>query len=122
MKNTISGSEGAGLTSINSQEWLAKPGSVGQAKKGVIHILGDGDEELPAGQSGRIFFSGIPAFAYFGDRTKTASRTSRQGYQSFGDVGHVDQDGYLFLSDRLDDMIISGGVNVYPQEIEAVLE
>jgi fatty-acyl-CoA synthase len=122
LKNTISGSEGAGLTSINSQEWLAKPGSVGQAKKGLIHILGDGDEQLPAGQSGRIFFSGIPAFAYFGDTTKTASRTSRQGYQSFGDVGHVDQDGYLFLSDRLDDMIISGGVNVYPQEIEAVLE
>jgi long-chain acyl-CoA synthetase len=122
LEEYYSGSESAGLTSINSQEWVAKPGSVGQAKKGVIHILGDGDEELPAGQNGRIFFSGIPAFAYFGDTTKTASRTSRQGYQSFGDVGHVDQDGYLFLSDRLDDLIISGGVNVYPQEIEAVLE
>jgi long-chain acyl-CoA synthetase len=116
------GSEGAGLTSIDSQEWLAKPGSVGRAKKGVLHILGDDDAELPAGQTGRIFFSGIPPFAYFGDTTKTASRTSPQGYQSFGDVGHVDRDGYLFLSDRLDDMIISGGVNVYPQEIEAALE
>jgi long-chain acyl-CoA synthetase len=117
-----SGSEGAGLTSIDSQEWLAKPGSVGRAKKGVIHILGDGDEELPAGQTGRIFFSGIAPFAYFGDMAKTASRTSAQGYQSFGDVGYVDRDGCLFLADRLDDMIISGGVNVYPQEIEAALE
>jgi long-chain acyl-CoA synthetase len=117
-----SGSEGIGLTTIGSREWLAKPSSVGQAKKGIIHILGDDDEELPAGTTGRIFFSGVPPFAYFRDTAKTASRTSRQGYQSFGDVGYVDLDGYLFLSDRLDDMIISGGVNVYPQEIEAALE
>jgi long-chain acyl-CoA synthetase len=117
-----SGSEGAGLTSIDSREWQAKPSSVGRAKKGVIHVLGDDDEELPAGAVGRIFFSGIPHFAYFKDANKTASRTSRQGYQSLGDIGYVDRDGYLILSDRQDDMIISGGVNVYPQEIEAALE
>jgi acyl-CoA synthetase (AMP-forming)/AMP-acid ligase II len=117
-----SGSEGVGLTSIGSQEWLAKPGSVGRAKKGIVHILDDDDEDLPAGETGRIFFDGVPPFAYFGDAAKTASRTSRQSYQSFGDIGYVDQDGYLFVSDRLDDMIISGGVNVYPQEIEAALE
>lgn len=117
-----SGSEGVGLTSIDSQGWLAKPGSVGRAKKGIVHILDDDDEDLPPGKTGRIFFGGIPPFSYFGDPTKTASRTSRQSYQSFGDVGYVDEDGYLFLSDRLDDMIISGGVNVYPQEIEAAIE
>ena len=117
-----SGSDGVGLTSIGSQEWLAKPGSVGRAKKGIVHILGDDDEDLPAGKTGRIFFDGVAPFVYFGDAAKTASRTSRQSYQSFGDIGYVDQDGYLFVSDRLDDMIISGGVNVYPQEIEAALE
>jgi long-chain acyl-CoA synthetase len=117
-----SGSEGVGLTSIDSREWEMKPGSVGRAKKGVIHILGEDDRELPVGGVGRVFFSGTPSFSYFGDEAKTATRTSRQGYQSFGDIGHVDADGYLFLSDRLDDMIISGGVNVYPQEIEAAIE
>ncbi|WP_210247465.1 AMP-binding protein [Neoaquamicrobium microcysteis] len=117
-----SGSEGVGLTSIGSAEWLRKPGSVGAAKKGTIHILGDDDAELGPGESGRVFFSGTPPFAYFGDEAKTAGRTSRQGYQTFGDIGHVDGEGHLFLSDRLDDMIISGGVNVYPQEIEAAIE
>lgn len=116
-----SGSEGVGLTSLESEEWLRKPGSVGKARKGTIHVLGDDDAELPSPQIGRIYFSGVGPFAYFNDPEKTAARTTALGYQTFGDVGYVDAEGYLFLTDRLDDMIISGGVNVYPQEIESVL-
>jgi fatty-acyl-CoA synthase len=116
-----SGSEGVGLTAITSPEWLQKRGSVGQAKKGVVHILDDQNAELPAGQAGRVFFSGVSPFAYFNDPLKTAAHTSPQGYQTFGDIGYVDGDGYLFLTDRMGDMIISGGVNVYPQEIEMAI-
>lgn len=117
-----SGSEGVGLTLIDSKEWLGRPGSVGQARKGVVHVLGEDDRELAPDETGRIFFSGLPQFHYHREPEKTASRTSRHGWQSFGDVGHIDEAGYLYLSDRLDDMIISGGVNVYPQEIEAAVE
>lgn len=117
-----SGSEGVGLTLIDSGEWVRRPGSVGRARKGVVHVLGEDDSELGPDETGRIFFSGLPQFHYHREPEKTASRTSRQGWQSFGDIGHVDEAGYLYLSDRLDDMIISGGVNVYPQEIEAAIE
>lgn len=116
-----SGSEGVGLTDLTSEEWLSKPGSVGRARKGVPHILGDADEELGPNQVGRIYFSGASPFEYFKEPEKTAARTSPQGWQTMGDVGYLDEDGYLFLTDRLDDMIISGGVNVYPQEIETAM-
>jgi acyl-CoA synthetase (AMP-forming)/AMP-acid ligase II len=116
-----SGSEGVGLTMIDSFEWLAHPGSVGKAMKGVPHVLDDAGNELPAGKVGQIFFSGVPAFQYFEDPEKTAARASPQGYQTLGDIGYVDGDGYMYLTDRMDDMIISGGVNVYPQEIESAL-
>lgn len=116
-----SGSEGVGLTALSAEEWLRHPGSVGRVRKGVLHVLGDGDEELPPYSVGRIFFSGISPFRYHNASEKTAARTSSQGYQSFGDVGYVDDEGYLYLTDRLDDMIISGGVNLYPQELEAAL-
>lgn len=116
-----SGSESVGLTALNAEEWLQHPGSVGRVRKGVLHVLGDDDQELPANSVGRIFFSGISPFAYHNAPEKTAARTSRQGFQSLGDIGYVDGDGYLFLTDRLDDMIISGGVNLYPQELEAAL-
>jgi fatty-acyl-CoA synthase len=118
-----SGSEGIGLTLIDSAEALRKAGSVGRARKGEIHVLGADGQELPAGETGVVHFSGIAPFTYFKEPQKTAARTSEQGWQTFGDVGHVDVDGYLYLSDRQDDMIISGGVNIYPQEIErAILE
>ena len=117
-----SGSEGVGLTLIDSHEWQQRPGSVGRARKGVVHVLAPDDRELGPDETGRIFFSGLPQFHYHLDPEKTASRTSRQGWQSFGDIGHVDAGGYLYLSDRLDGMIISGGVNVYPQEIETAIE
>jgi acyl-CoA synthetase (AMP-forming)/AMP-acid ligase II len=116
------GSESVGLCSITTEEWLERPGSVGRARKGEIHILDEDSRDLSVGDTGRVFFSGTTPFEYFGDADKTVSRTSKQGYQTFGDIGRVDEDGYLFLSDRLDDVIISGGVNIYPQELEHALE
>ena len=115
------GSESVGMTVIDSRQWLAHPGSVGRPVRGVPHILDDDWNELPTGQPGRIYFSGLSAFQYFGDPEKTAGRTSPQGYQTLGDIGYIDDEGFLYLTDRMDDMIISGGVNVYPQEIEAAI-
>ncbi|MEQ1806578.1 MAG: AMP-binding protein [Burkholderiaceae bacterium] len=116
-----SGSEGVGLTLIDSTEALAHPGSVGRARKGTLHIVDEAGRDLPAGSTGLVCFSGVAPFAYHNAPDKTAARTLPHGRQSFGDMGHVDGDGYLYLTDRLDDMIISGGVNIYPQEIEAVI-
>jgi fatty-acyl-CoA synthase len=116
-----SGSEGIGLTLIDSHEALRKPGSVGHARKGVIHIADDEGNALPPGETGIVYFSGVKPFAYYKAPDKTAARTSPQGWQTFSDMGHVDADGWLYLTDRQDDMIISGGVNVYPQEIEAAI-
>ncbi|KPF65904.1 acyl-CoA synthetase [alpha proteobacterium AAP81b] len=115
-----SATEGAGFTAISPQEWLAKPGSVGKSILGQIRVLGDDDEVLPPGQTGRIYFHGGGNFAYHNDAAKTASVMSDHG-ATFGDIGHVDEDGYLFLTDRAAFMIISGGVNVYPQEAENAL-
>jgi acyl-CoA synthetase (AMP-forming)/AMP-acid ligase II len=89
--------------------------------KGALHILGDDWEELPAGKVGRIYFSGTSRFEYFNAPEKTRERVSPQGYQTLGDIGYFDQDGFLYVTDRQDDMIISGGVNIYPQELEAAL-
>lgn len=116
-----SGSEGVGLTLIDSAEALQRPGSVGRARKGTLHIVDESGAELPAGATGLACFSGVASFAYHKAPEKTAARTLPQGWQTFGDIGHVDADGYLYLTDRQDDMIISGGVNLYPQEIEAVI-
>ena len=116
-----SGSEGVGATRITSAEWLAHPGSVGRPADGIAHILGPDGDELPAGQTGDVYFGGNNAFDYWRDPAKTQSVVSRQGWRTFGDVGHIDADGYLFLTDRRHFTIISGGVNIYPQEIEACL-
>jgi acyl-CoA synthetase (AMP-forming)/AMP-acid ligase II len=115
-----SATEGAGFTSITPQEWLARPGSVGKAILGEIRVLADDDSLLPPGQTGRIYFAGGPEFTYHNDKAKTASVTGAHG-ATFGDIGHVDADGFLFLTDRAAFMIISGGVNVYPQEAENAL-
>lgn len=116
-----SGSEGVGLTLIDSQESLAHPGSVGRPRKGTLHIADEAGHALPAGTTGLVCFSGVTPFAYYKAPEKTAARTLPQGWQTFGDIGHVDEEGYLYLTDRQDDMIISGGVNVYPQEIESAI-
>jgi acyl-CoA synthetase (AMP-forming)/AMP-acid ligase II len=116
-----SGTEGVGLCAITSAEWLSKPGSVGRPWKGKARILAEDMTELAATKVGRIYFSGVAPFAYFNDPAKTAEKTTIDGYQTFGDVGYLDSDGYLFLTDRLDDMIISGGVNIYPQELERAI-
>ena len=117
------GTEGPGQTSVSSEEWLARPGTVGRCINAVIHILDDDGEELPPGQAGTIYFESQAAagFQYHGDAEKTASTRSKQGWATMGDIGYLDEAGYLFLTDRKAFMIISGGVNVYPQETENVL-
>lgn len=116
-----SGTEGNGQTAIDAAQWRTRKGSVGRAILGELHILDDHDEELPAGSTGRVFFGGGPQFEYYKDPDKTHRSRSRQGYSTLGDIGHVDADGYLYLTDRVGNMIITGGVNVYPQEVENVL-
>ncbi len=115
-----SATEGAGFTAISPQEWLARPGSVGKSLLGEIRVLADDDSLVPAGQTGRIYFAGGGEFEYHNDPEKTASVMGSHG-ATFGDIGHVDADGYLYLTDRAAFMIISGGVNVYPQEAENAL-
>lgn len=114
------GSEGNGITLISSHEWLARKGSVGKAVHGVAHILGEHGRELAPGELGDVYFDG-PAFAYHNDPEKTARSRSPQGWSTLGDVGCLDDQGCLYLSDRRAYTIISGGVNIYPAEIENVL-
>jgi long-chain acyl-CoA synthetase len=116
-----SGTESCGITALSSTEWLAKPGSVGRPVLGKVHIVDDMGDELPAGETGHVYFSGGPAFRYLNDPQKTAEAHDARGWATLGDIGHVDADGYLFLTDRKSFMIISGGVNIYPQEIENLL-
>jgi long-chain acyl-CoA synthetase len=115
------GTEGNGSTSITSEEWLERPGSVGRARAGSVHIIGPDGEELPPGEEGGIYFSGGATFEYHGDRAKTEESRLPGGLSTLGDIGYLDDDGYLFLTDRKAHMIISGGVNIYPREIEDVL-
>lgn len=117
------GSEGNGATAIGPEEWLERPGSVGKAQGAAIHICGENGEELSAGEDGLIYFSGGADFEYLNDpqKTKESHHPKHYGWSTLGDVGHVDQDGYLYLTDRKSFMIISGGVNIYPQEVENLL-
>jgi fatty-acyl-CoA synthase len=116
--------EGHGITLINSAEWRTKRGSVGKAALGVIHVCDDGGAEVPTGQPGVIYFErDAPAFIYHNDPEKTAEsrHPGHDNWATVGDIGYLDEDGYLFLTDRKAFMIISGGVNIYPQEVENVL-
>ncbi|HYB81518.1 MAG TPA: acyl-CoA synthetase [Mycobacterium sp.] len=115
-----SGTEDLGATYISAQEWLAHPGSVGRPID-ECHIVGPDGEELSTGQVGVVYFAGGRQFEYHGDPGKTASVTHDKGWRTLGDMGYLDADGYLYLTDRAAHMIISGGVNIYPQEIENVL-
>ncbi|QQV77652.1 AMP-binding protein [Sphingomonas aliaeris] len=115
------GSENAGVTFISAREWLERPGSVGRSITGRIHILADDDtfSELPVGQTGLIYFEGGLNFQY---TTGGDTPSVRGDLSTYGDLGHVDEDQYLFISDRRSDLIISGGVNIYPKEVELVIE
>ncbi len=114
-------SEGIGRTMINTEQWLKKPGSVGTEVIGQLHIVGDNGEELPAGEIGLIYFGGGGAFSYLNDEDKTSDAHNDKGWATTGDIGYVDEDGYLFLTDRKSHMVVSGGVNIYPQESENLL-
>ena len=115
------GSEGNGVTVCNSRQWLEHRGSVGRAVVGKIKILGEDDEELPVGEIGTVYFADAPEFSYHNDPEKTKRAYNAKGWSTLGDVGYLDSDGYLYLTDRKSYMIISGGVNIYPQETEDVL-
>jgi acyl-CoA synthetase (AMP-forming)/AMP-acid ligase II len=115
------GTEGNGFVYTNSEDWLAHKGSVGKALVGTIHILGEDGEELPVGEEGTIYFESDAEFEYHNDPEKTAQSRESHGWTTLGDVGRVDDDGFLYLTDRKSYMIITGGVNVYPQEAENVL-
>ncbi|MFV8816961.1 AMP-binding protein [Haliea sp. E17] len=117
--------ENIGSTYIRAEEWLRKPGSVGKSIQGTIHICDESGAELAVGEDGLVYFEVAAGrgFDYLNDAAKTDAARHPQHSQWFtvGDIGHVDAEGYLFLTDRKDFMIISGGVNIYPQMIEDAL-
>ena len=115
------GTENNGFTAITSAEWRAHPGSVGQAKLGVIHICDAEGSEVPTGQEGEIYFQNGQQFTYHKDPEKTQRSSNAEGWTTLGDIGRLDTEGYLYLTDRKSFMIISGGVNIYPQEAEDTL-
>ncbi|QFI62514.1 acyl-CoA synthetase [Qipengyuania flava] len=115
------GSEGIGMTLIKAEDWLTHPGSVGKAIHGTLHVCDAEGEELPAGQDGLLFFENDQIPTYHNDPEKTREAMHPKGWMTLGDIGHVDEDGFLYLTDRKSHMIISGGVNIYPQEIENLL-
>jgi acyl-CoA synthetase (AMP-forming)/AMP-acid ligase II len=115
------GTEATGRTLINSVEWLEHKGSVGRALNCSVHILDDSNNPMPTGEIGGVYFESMLTFEYLNDPVKTAEATSKQGWTTLGDVGYLDDQGYLYLTDRKSFMIISGGVNIYPQETENAL-
>jgi len=115
------GTEGNGLTMCNATDWLAHKGTVGRAVLGTVKICDEAGNELPRGEAGTIYFADGRPFAYHNDPKKTAETKNAQGWTTLGDVGYVDADDFLHLTDRKAFMIISGGVNIYPQEAENLL-
>jgi fatty-acyl-CoA synthase len=118
------GSEANGLTHVTPEEWRRKPGTVGKPVSGIIHICDETGSELPVGEPGIIYFE-LPQrpFSYYKDdeKTKKVQHPNHPTWTALGDIGYLDEEGYLFLTDRATFMIISGGVNIYPQEIEDAL-
>lgn len=119
--DVYAGSEGNGGCMVDSATWLQHKGTVGRPHFGSVHILSDEGREVPTGDIGTIYFSGTPTFSYHKDPEKTSSSVDSKGWSTLGDMGFVDEEGFLYLSDRRTDLIISGGVNIYSQEVENVL-
>ncbi|MFG2074468.1 AMP-binding protein [Nonomuraea maritima] len=117
------GTEGNGFLYVGPDDWLKHKGTVGRSLLGVVHICDEDGNEVPPGVDGTIYFENGGRFEYHGDPGKTRSVHDPQGrgWTTLGDIGHVDGDGFLYLTDRRSYMIISGGVNIYPQEAENVL-
>ena len=118
------GTEGNGSTGVDSETWLKHPGTVGQCRAGVLHICDEEGNELPPGETGIIYFEQAERpFVYHNapDKTKNVEHPTHSNWTALGDVGYVDEEGFLYLTDRKAFMIISGGVNIYPQEIEDAL-
>ncbi len=117
-----SATEGLGLTYCTSEQWLAHKGTVGRVLAGELHILDDDGQAVAPGSSGELWFKRADDYEYYKDTEKTKESTSPDGtLSSVGDVGYLDEDGFLYLTDRSTFMIISGGVNIYPQECENLL-
>ncbi len=113
------GTEGIGGTLVRSKEWLKYPGTIGKPVVGNVYAMNEDTwEEVPIGEEGVLYFDVTGNFRYHNDEAKTKSVTSPQGWRTLGDIGYVNEQGYVFLTDRKANMIISGGVNIYPQEAE----
>jgi long-chain acyl-CoA synthetase len=121
LHESYAATEGNGFTHVDSRDWLAHRGTVGKAAMGTIRILGEDGRELPPGETGLVYFDGGAEFSYRGDPEATARGRRPEGWTTTGDLGHVDEEGYLYLAGRADDMIICGGVNVHPQQAEDTL-
>jgi acyl-CoA synthetase (AMP-forming)/AMP-acid ligase II len=115
------GTEGSGFCAVASKDWLEHKGTVGRPLFGAVHIVDEDGDEMRAGQTGMIYFSGGTDFEYLNDPDKTLTAYNAKGWSTLGDIGFLDDEGYLYLTDRRSYMIISGGVNIYPQESENVL-
>ncbi len=115
------GTEGNGFVACDSNQWLEHRGTVGKPLMGKVHILDENGETVEAGVDGTVYFEGATTFEYLNDPEKTANSRNKKGWSTLGDIGHLDDDGFLYLTDRKSYMIISGGVNIYPQEAENLL-
>ena len=115
------GTEGNSFIAIGSEEWMTHKGSVGKCYIGTIHIMDEEGNELPVREPGTVYIEGGNTFEYHNDPDKTAGSRTAEGWNTIGDMGYVDEEGYLYLTDRKANMIISGGVNIYPQEVENLL-
>jgi fatty-acyl-CoA synthase len=120
-----SSTEGAGMTMIGSKDWLAHPGSVGRSTGKPLHICDESGRELPLGEPGLIYGETPTGTGFFyhkdEERTLGSSHPDHLEWRTVGDIGYLDEEGYLYLTDRKAFMIISGGVNIYPQQIEDAL-
>ncbi len=115
------GSEANCFFYIDTPAWLTHQGSVGRPVAGEVHICDDDGNVLPAGEVGTVWFEGMASFEYHNDPEKTRAAFNSRGWSTLGDLGCLDAEGYLYLSDRRTDLILSGGVNIYPKEVEDVL-